>query len=442
MTTEYYKNLSKLSKLIINDPYKNITLIDDILKTNDDVTLLSLLKIFKNIIPLYKIKIIEDKINHKKEYIKLNNHDRSLFHFYKKFVNRICILNTKVSFVIAVEILKSLDHFNFIEKIIVKIIKGFDQSKDIVKICADGIVGKLNTDEVGESTFKILIELLEFKGCKDVYRGLTDIKIMNKLELDDITIEKKTKEDKKKKRLLLKNIYGKEIEKSSLKSKTDKKIDIKNKKVEEKIRTKNKEEQDEAKKKMLGKIVDNAMRIFFIILKEEMIDLYTIAIQGLTEYRRFIKNSFMEGLMIMLEKIIIQENMYYKLHGSNCVLEIFGQNEFEFRNIINAVYDLLTPLKYSFTYHEKMILCNMIRKLFLFKRQSVSDVFTFLHRLMQNYLVDYHFELQIIIKEIINSYKIDVYDFDTINNGVYSFEESDTKLVAMLPLFECTTLYK
>ncbi|KAM0685936.1 hypothetical protein COBT_002846, partial [Conglomerata obtusa] len=295
MTVEYYKNLSQLSKQIINDPYKNINLIADILDTNDDITLLSLLKIFKNIIPLYKIKIIEDKIKHKKEYIKLHNHDKSLYHLYKKFVTRICNIETTVSYKIAVEILSSLDHFNFIEKIIGKIFKGCLRTVEIRKICADGIANKVKTDNVGESTLKILIELMEFMCTDEMYACIADVNIINHLTLEQISpVKKIEKEEKIKKRHLLKNILGKNIEKSSLKSKTDKKLDREMKKLDKKYRTKDKNELENENKKMLKKIVDNLMRIYFIILRDKKENLYCYCIEGLTKYNRFIAPEFNE----------------------------------------------------------------------------------------------------------------------------------------------------
>lgn len=435
--SEYYKNLSKLSQSIINEPQKNIERIQEILKKDDEVALLCLLKIFVNIVPLYKVKIIEDKIKHKKEYIKLQNYDKALYKYYKVYVTKLCKQNTEVSYKIANILLEKLDHFNFAERIISKVVKGCLENK---KSCIEGIIMKVNNDTCGNSTMKILIELMDLDFGDKVYECLTNINILNEIKQDEIEKLEQTKEEKKKKRKLRSNKAGKDIEKSSLMSKTDKKIHREMKGLEKKYRTKDKEELEQTKNKMILKIVDCAMRIMFSIVKEKRERLYVYAFKGLTKYKRFIRAEFDEGLLIMLNEIIMNDNKEHKIYGCLCILELYGEKDFEFRQVLNSLYDLLTPFKYEITKDDESILYKLVTTMFLTKKQLQRDVNVMLHRMMQYCLLHKSFELQSIIKRIFVAYKIDKYDFEIMCNGVYDPEEKDTKIAAMHPFFEAHLL--
>ncbi|KAM0678764.1 Nucleolar complex protein 3 [Binucleata daphniae] len=430
--SEYYKNLSQISQAIINEPQKNIDRLQELLKKNDEVALLCLLKIFVNIIPLYKIKIIEDQIKHKKEYIKLQNYDKALYKYYKIYVTNICKLKTALSYKIAVNLLLKLDHFNFAEKIISKVVKGCLENH---KICIDAIISKIKNDTDGNSTMKIMIELMDFSFGDKVYECITNINILNEIKEEELEKIEETKTERKRKRKLKNNKYGKDIEKTSLLSKTDKKINKEMKSLQNKYRTKDKEELDNIRNKMILKIVDCAMRIMFMILKQKKESLYTYTFEGLMKYKRFIRKEFDEGLMIMLSEVIMNNSKEHKIYGSLCILDLYGDKDFEFRQVLNAVYDLLTPLKYNFTQNEKQEIYKIVDTMFLCKKQLKKDAQIFLQRLMQFCLLNVCYELQKLISRIVLLYKIDKYDLDVVCDGLYDPCESETKIVAMQPLY-------
>ncbi len=192
MTKEYYENLGVICTSIINDPIQNIKHLKDLLKNKDDITLLALFKFLKILYHCIKSKLLKTKFIIKKNLINCKTMIKQLYHSYKSYINIMCNKESMTAYKIAAEILKHLDHFNFAEKIIEKIFKGHGKN-EIKQICINAITEKLNNDTIGDSTFKILLNLLEFKYCDEIYKGISNINVINRLSNDYLEIKMKTK---------------------------------------------------------------------------------------------------------------------------------------------------------------------------------------------------------------------------------------------------------
>lgn len=442
MKDEFYENLASTCESVINDPHNCITSIQPFLKHKDDITMLALYKVFSNIIPLYKIKIKEDKVQHKKEYIKLHTFEQNLYHFYKTYIKTINTIETITSYRIGVNLL-ALDHFNFTDVIIEKVFRGCNK-KETQQLCVNAIVNKLMEDTVGEVTFKIILLMLEFRWCDAVYEGIGNINVINKLTAEDI---KPAKEEKKEKEVLDAN--GKKIlrnkkkmERGKIRSKADKKTDKEMAKIERELKMKKEKEVEEATKKMLAKIVDNTMRIYFIILDEKKTSLYGYCYKGLANYKRFIAFEFREGLYMYLNENVLQSEHDTRLKCIEAILSIFGNENFEFKSTLLGLFELLTPLKYDFSDEQISTLTEYLRTMLIEKRQTTKTVNAFVIRLIQFLAVRRAEGLQRLVNRIISSYKIDMYDFEIVHDAIYNIDNDNFESNGTLPFFGGSILNK
>lgn len=435
MKEEILENLAFTCQNIINDPHTHIPTIQPFLKNRDDITLLALYKVFSNIVPLYKIKIKEDKIQHKKEYIKLQTFEQNLYHYYRAYVKLINNLDTVTSYKIAVSLLQ-LDHFNFTDVIIEKVFRGCNK-EEVKDICVNALNHKLANDNVGEVTFKIILCMLEFKWSDEVYKGIVNVNIINKLTIDDIkpVKEEKQKEvilanEKKKEKNNRKNKY-----KGNSRSKADKKSDKEMAKIERELKIKKEKETEKETKKMLAKIVDNLMRIFFIILDEKKTDLYEYCYLGLINYKRFIAFEFKEGLYMYLGINVLEGKHNVRLTCIRAILSIYGNESFEFKPLLLSLFELLTPLKYNYNNEQTDLLIDFLRTMLIEKRQSTKTVSSFVVRLMQLLSLRSNERLRILTNRILSNYKIDVHDYEIVRDAVYNVDNDDYESNGLLPFY-------
>ncbi|EPR78404.1 hypothetical protein SLOPH_1658, partial [Spraguea lophii 42_110] len=118
------EEISAISQKIIISPETHINLISDLLTYKSDTILIKILQIYKQLIPLYKIKIMDDQVKtHSKEYSALKEYDKKFIQQYSKFVKEI-IKNKNIGYYVAAVLLSEYDHFNFTEKMIMKVLDG------------------------------------------------------------------------------------------------------------------------------------------------------------------------------------------------------------------------------------------------------------------------------------------------------------------------------
>lgn len=181
--------LEKECQNIVIDPENNLNLLNKILdEINNPLSLPIYLKIFQSILPLYKIKIIEDRVKHSKEYERLKDYDKQILDCYRKYIQFIIKYDEYEAFKSASELLISFDHFNYVEKLIVKILKGtLHYSKEVQNLCHKTIEQKFKI--CNEISYKFLIQMMDLKYHPSVLfythkikKNETDLKITNKNE--------------------------------------------------------------------------------------------------------------------------------------------------------------------------------------------------------------------------------------------------------------------
>ncbi|EJW03014.1 hypothetical protein EDEG_02596 [Edhazardia aedis USNM 41457] len=454
--------VAQICKDVIAFPDEKVDLLQKLFSKQNELTQLSLLKVFKNIVPLYKIKITEDKIQHCKEYIKIKEHDKKIYHYYKQYVNSIARSSTPISFKIAIDIVQNLDHFNFTEKMLNKVLKGTKSDDKIIKkMCIDAIVHKLKTDTLGDVTFKVIVELLTFNYCDEIYDSITNVNIINDITLEYLNIndaenakdkqkganEESRSDTKNNKKLNgkkdpLKTKKSKEFfKKYKLIGKKDKKMNLEMAKIQTKKKFEERLERDKERRKRFKTLVENLMRIYLIIFKEKKSALYKQALIGIKNYKRFIRYEFLEGLKILFDEILLDKSHTNVLFCAGCYLSIFGNNNYDFKTTLEGLYRILKPLRYNFDSIEIKILVQLLEFLFFFKKQNKARVEAFLHRIIQLVSLCYIPSLVDFSQKTISHYNIDVNDFEFVRNGIYDPNCDILDIVPFIPFYEAS-IYK
>lgn len=154
------------------------------------------------------------------------------------------------------------------------------------------------------------------------------------------------------------------------------------------------------------KTYDNIFRIYFTVLKEKKKEFLYFTYKGLQKFKEKIEKKYMEGLYILLTDLLLKGNVSSRLECVNCILTIFGEKEYDFKKILNSLYEIITPLKYYIKSEESILLCDLLRKMFILRRQNEMRIRKILHRLMQYSLLKYNKDIILLIYELKMSYSI------------------------------------
>ena len=161
-----YPRLSDLLELLVHSNQQIV-----------EMTMLSLLLVFKDICPSFRIRLENDEVQLKKETKRRRDIDRSLLDSYKKYITflddsakrglgnmrkQIKEWNTEAIFGLSAyrcqcELVRSLYHFNFRSLILTSVLTRATQpNEEISKICIDSIDYIFKSDPEGEVTFEVV----------------------------------------------------------------------------------------------------------------------------------------------------------------------------------------------------------------------------------------------------------------------------------------------
>ena len=392
--TSNYDAIGTVCNSVISDPSVHIEALIPLIDTlntriseYEEIIMLSLVKVFKNIVPLYKIKTfsnklktIKNKINQNANALKQNKkkngttdskeigeiefgneYDKQLLEIYTKFIKKILIYENEISYRCACLLFESLWHFNCADKLAVKLLRG-----SLIEKCS--------------------------KNCIEVLFRCT-----NNIELVDKIVEKMT---------TLK------FNPSLLPILTM--IEIGDNK----------------------KILDNILRVYFGVLNEKLTKFYKNTLIGLRFYSEKIHQKFLEGTYILLNEILKTKKADIKIEAIRTILHIYETKDMDFKDSINALYDLIKPFKYKLNELACDNINELIKKLLIIKRQPKCRIKAFVHRLLQLCNVGPYFVLRTIVNNLIMSYQIDIKDIEICGDVVYDFDCENVDTIGEKPFFE------
>ena len=181
--------LAEICTKVINSPENNINKLGEVLsmtkqlKQDDSdfgLALLSLAKVFKNIVPLYKVRIHSDAVKHKNQNIKVSDFDRCLFSQYNLYIKELCNSELPESYRAAAELLRTVDHFNFADRIVAKVLKGSSLSHPVSKLCYEVLVDRVQNDTIGDTIFIIIDKCLDCRFSHLLVEALVGSKYLEK----------------------------------------------------------------------------------------------------------------------------------------------------------------------------------------------------------------------------------------------------------------------
>ncbi|KAF9763623.1 Nucleolar complex-associated protein 3 [Nosema granulosis] len=406
------KEIAEKCKEIINNPEEKLSDIKEIIKLigNDEnynkVLFVAVLKVFKAVIPLYKVRTLKDKIVHKNDNLEVKDFDKLILSSYSSYVSKILGNESSVAYKCAVEILEHFDHFNYIDKIVGKILKGSLLSSTTSSLCCEAIQKKFLEDLKGEITFVIVNQMFEKDFNSKILSYLTDIIFLKDFlneEVENFEIEKEKKKDK---------FFKYERSNDKKKRKIEKQRRIAENIVKE-------ETEKEEKRNMFvfhRKIVDALQRLYFLILRDQKKDKFKFTFIGISKYKKFIRKEFLEGLYVLLNDAIALADLESKLYGVITTLEIYAQFKYDFKRLVDAFYSIISPFNYKLTREHLNLVENTLEELFIKYKQPIQRVYAVAHRLIILGTLRYSVEIKRMVKTLGIVHEIDFSDWFVNSN--------------------------
>ncbi|MCL7033959.1 hypothetical protein MKW94_010872 [Papaver nudicaule] len=249
--------LAELGMALLTDPESNIRSLKEIVQLSKDenpaivkLGLLSLLAVFKDIIPGYRIRLPTEKeleMNVSKEVKKMRFYESTLLTSYKVYLQRLIVLQKQSSFKhVAVRCLCSLldavPHFNFRENLLTAVVNNMSSPDDVIrKLCCTAIKSLFLNEgkHGGEATVEavhLIANLVKLHECRlhpstiEIFLSIHFSEDIGKADMSKGEKEKKV--SKKEKRKMKKaeesnkpQVNNKKRSRQDLKTKTREEVD-------------------------------------------------------------------------------------------------------------------------------------------------------------------------------------------------------------------------
>ncbi|WUR02824.1 nucleolar complex-associated protein 3 (NOC3) [Vairimorpha necatrix] len=485
------KEIAVSCKSIITEPEKNIKKIKTILniKTENEkekaVIYISLLKVFKSIIPLYKIRTLKDKVKYKKDDLEITEGDKTILKMYSLFINTLCSDTSFITYIIASEIMAHFEHFNFIDIIIKKILKGTIIKTDITKtdnnsnvkaeynitdnninktdiitdnnntrtdninktdiitdiitdnnntrtdnisnVCLNTLKNIINEDKNGDLIFCIVNQMYETQFHPEVLSFLLEINLLKDF------LEEET-EKPKDKFFKIKRSFKKQ----------ERKLEKKRRQIEEERRKEKNQEEKQDGFVIHRKIVDSLQRLYFLILRDKIKQKYKYTFIGLKKYKKFIRKEFYEGLYVLLNDSLNISNYEEKLYCILTVLDIYESYRYDFKKLVQALYEILFVFNTNLDITKMKLIEEVVDKLFIKIKQPVKRVHLILERFLIFGCLRYNPVIKRIISKLQSFYDIDfteTFRFNEENALEEDLKGRDIDQIEIKPLY-CYEIFK
>ncbi|XP_012464130.1 nucleolar complex-associated protein 3 [Gossypium raimondii] len=197
------RKLAELGMALLADPEANIKSLKDILQFAKDgdhsivkLGLLSLLAVFKDIIPGYRIRLPTEKeleMKVSKEVKKMRFYESTLLSAYKGYLQKLLALEKQPRFHHVVvrcicTLLDAVPHFNFRESLLVAVVRNIGSSDDVVRRICCSTIKSLFTSEGkhgGEATVEAVRLIADHVKVHDCQLHPDSVEVLMSLSFDD-----------------------------------------------------------------------------------------------------------------------------------------------------------------------------------------------------------------------------------------------------------------
>ncbi|MFQ6650320.1 hypothetical protein Gotur_022318 [Gossypium turneri] len=197
------RKLAELGMALLADPEANIKSLKEMLQFAKDgdhsivkLGLLSLLAVFKDIIPGYRIRLPTEKeleMKVSKEVKKMRFYESTLLSAYKGFLQKLLALEKQPRFHHVVvrcicTLLDAVPHFNFRESLLVAVVRNIGSSDDVVRRICCSTIKSLFTSEGkhgGEATVEAVRLIADHVKVHDCQLHPDSVEVLMSLSFDD-----------------------------------------------------------------------------------------------------------------------------------------------------------------------------------------------------------------------------------------------------------------
>ncbi|XP_051128834.1 nucleolar complex-associated protein 3 [Andrographis paniculata] len=331
--------LAELGTELLADPESNIKHIKEMLeisKTSDSaismLALKSLLAVFKDIIPGYRIRLPTEKeleMKVSKDVKRMRFFESTLLSAYKAYIQKLIMLQRKTLFKrVAVRclctLLAAVPHFNFRESLLSAVVKNMSSRDDVVRSLCCSTIKSLFIDEAkhgGEATVEavtMIAELVKENNCLlhsdsvEVLLSLSFDDDLKKAEHSGMNDKTKTKKSKKENSLEESNrVNERKKVRKEMKSKTRQEVDAE-------LKAASFAQDPQERRRMQTETLSAVFQIFFRILKHALMPksqvghlpgasgshpLLSPCLIGIGKFSHLLDLDFMADLMQSLRKL-------------------------------------------------------------------------------------------------------------------------------------------
>ncbi|GMI85129.1 NucleOlar Complex associated 3 [Hibiscus trionum] len=210
------RKLAELGMALLSDPEANIKSLKEMLQLAKDgdhsivkLSLLSLLAVFKDIIPGYRIRLPTEKeleMKVSKEVKKMRFYESTLLSTYKGYLQKLLLLEKQPTFHHVVvrcvcSLLDAVPHFNFRESLLVAVVRNIGSTDDVVRRLCCSAIKSLFTNEGkhgGEATVEAVRLIADHVKAHDCQLHPDSVEVLMTLSFDDDLGKPEVQDDKNK----------------------------------------------------------------------------------------------------------------------------------------------------------------------------------------------------------------------------------------------------
>lgn len=433
--------IASICMRIIDNPQENLEMIEKVLVMAKEypedggargVIYLSVLKVFKAVIPLYKVRSLKDVVKDKRDSLHLKDYDKSLLRWYTCYIRAMVDDGCDESYISLCEVLEHFDHFNCADKVVAGVLRGSLGKRAVAMRCCEAIRSRLREDCSGEVILTILNQMIESDYNPLILEYLVEIPFVdNSLKSDEERSREYWEENKpvawgerrnsifRRKKVFSKHLRKMEKERLKTQSMVKDEEDVEGR-IEELKNSK--------------KIYDAIQRLYFSILKGDRYDCYKQVFIGLVKYKKIIRAEFMEGLYFLLNNSFAKISPEAKVQGILCIVSLYGNEGYDFNRLVNALYSMVHPMTPEEVDCSELV--KAIRLLFIKVRQPAHRAHILLKRLILYGCTRFVPKLKGLIKDLAICYDIEFSDCTSTRCREFDNDATNVDSIPDNPFFE------
>lgn len=304
---------------------------------------ISLLEIFKDLLPSYQIlQIQQEGVKLKKETLALQNYEAALLRYYKHYLQKLEKMTNilrrkkgdtrqikeqeielgKVALTCMCDLLTIHPYFNYSINIANFLIPLLDNKHEVIRQEVLKCISKVfKEDKRTELTLKIVRKLNQYIKLRAHSVHSEVLSVLLSLRIKDVNLDKEKEEETKQRKLMSHK------QRILALSKRERKKNKKLEEVEKELLETKAEENKQTKQKLLTEITSVVFTIYFRILKlAPNSKILSICLEGLAKFAQCINLDFYQDLVTAIDKLMEEGNLNLKdqLHCIQCVFTILS----------------------------------------------------------------------------------------------------------------------